>query len=190
MENKSEKFKYNPNLVRIDKIPKRFHFSYTTVEISPYAQASNSPRNKHYEAPCGSIRSSPETPRAYIIIMMLRDLRVATNCTLIMPRYGKAFGWPITKKIQATRENYVSISFYSEWDMIVVTVFEPNGISIRFKNRHHDHIPFTVKGNGNIVSTLYWYLHTCYTYYVKKFYILYRYITYFFIVFTYLLYLY
>ena len=35
--------------------------------------------------------------------------------------------------------------------MIVVTVFELNGIFIWFKNCHHDHIPFTVKGNGNIV---------------------------------------
>ena len=27
-------------------------------------------------------------------------------------------------------ENYISISFHSEWDRIVVTVFEPNGIYI------------------------------------------------------------
>ena len=27
------------------------------------------------------------------------------------------------------RENYISISFHIEWDMIVVIVFEPNGIS-------------------------------------------------------------
>ena len=39
--------------------------------------------------------------------------------------------------------------------MIAVTVFEPNGISIWFKNRHHDLIPFTVKGNGNIVFSVY-----------------------------------
>ena len=39
--------------------------------------------------------------------------------------------------------------------MIVVTVFEPNGISIWFKKFHHDHIPFTVKGNGNIVFSVY-----------------------------------
>ena len=47
-------------------------------------------------------------------------------------------------------ENYISISFHSKWDMIVVTVFEPNEISIWFKNCHHDHVPFTGKGNGNI----------------------------------------
>ena len=34
------------------------------------------------------------------------------------------------------------------------TVFEPNGISIWFKNCHHDHIPFDVKGNGNIVFSV------------------------------------
>ena len=63
-------------------------------------------------------------------------------------------------------ENYISIFFHSERDMIVVTVFDPNGISIWKKsewnfhgiyiishslwkeNCHHDHIPFTVKGNG------------------------------------------
>ena len=39
--------------------------------------------------------------------------------------------------------------------MIVMTVFEPNGISIWFKNRHHDYIPFTVKGNGSIVFSVY-----------------------------------
>ena len=39
--------------------------------------------------------------------------------------------------------------------MIVVTVFEQNGNSIWFKNCHHDHIPFTVKGNGNIVFSVY-----------------------------------
>ena len=39
--------------------------------------------------------------------------------------------------------------------MIVVTIFEPNGISIWFKNCHHDHIPFTAKGNGDIVFSVY-----------------------------------
>ena len=39
--------------------------------------------------------------------------------------------------------------------MIVVTVFEPNGNSIWLKNCHHDHIPFTVKGIGNIVFSVY-----------------------------------
>ena len=51
-------------------------------------------------------------------------------------------------------ENYISIPFHSEWDMIVVTVFEPNENSIWSKNRQHDYIPFTVKGNGNIVFSV------------------------------------
>ena len=37
----------------------------------------------------------------------------------------------------------------------MVAVFVPNGISIWFKNCHYDHIPFTVKGNGNIVFSVY-----------------------------------
>ena len=32
--------------------------------------------------------------------------------------------------------------------------FEPNGISIWFKNCYHDYIPFTVKENGNIVFSV------------------------------------
>ena len=38
--------------------------------------------------------------------------------------------------------------------MIVLTVLEPNGISIWFKNCHHHYIPFTVRGNGNIVFSV------------------------------------
>ena len=51
-------------------------------------------------------------------------------------------------------ESFISIYFHKEWGMIAVTVFEPNGNSIWFKNRHRDHIPFTVKGNGNIVFSV------------------------------------
>ena len=40
-------------------------------------------------------------------------------------------------------ENYVSISFHSEWDMIVVTIFEPNGI------------PFGSKSKGKLVPRSY-----------------------------------
>ena len=36
----------------------------------------------------------------------------------------------------------------------MVTVFEINENSIWFKNCHHDHIPFSVKGNGNIVFSV------------------------------------
>ena len=55
-------------------------------------------------------------------------------------------------------EDYISLSFQIEWDMIVVTVFLSILNQIDFplaKNRkencHHDHIPFNVKGKGNIV---------------------------------------
>ena len=41
-------------------------------------------------------------------------------------------------------ENNISISFHSEWDIIAVTVFEPNEISIWLKNRKVQK-PFTVK---------------------------------------------
>ena len=58
-------------------------------------------------------------------------------------------------------ENYISISFHSEWDMIVVTVFEPNGNSFCFKNCHHDHILINVKGNGNVVFSVCYKCATC-----------------------------
>ena len=44
-------------------------------------------------------------------------------------------------------ENYFSISFHIEWDMIVVTVYA--------KKCLHDHIPFNVKENGNILFPVY-----------------------------------
>ena len=50
-------------------------------------------------------------------------------------------------------ENYVSISFHIEWDMIVVTVF----VSILNQMEFHlvqDHIPFNFEGNGNIVFSV------------------------------------
>ena len=58
-------------------------------------------------------------------------------------------------------ENYVFNSFHSEWDMIVVTVFfsilnqmDFHLVQNRKENCHHDHIPFNVKGNGNIVFSV------------------------------------
>jgi len=58
-------------------------------------------------------------------------------------------------------ENYISISFKIEWDMIVVTVFlsilnqmELHLVQNRKENCHHDHIPFNLKGNGNIVLSV------------------------------------
>ena len=54
--------------------------------------------------------------------------------------------------------NSYYISFQIEWDMIVETVFlsilnqmEFYLVQNRKENRHHDHIPFSVNGNENIV---------------------------------------
>ena len=58
-------------------------------------------------------------------------------------------------------ENYISISFHSEWYMIVVTFFlsilnqmEFHMVQNRKENCHHDDIPFNVKGNSNIVFSV------------------------------------
>ena len=58
-------------------------------------------------------------------------------------------------------ENYIYISFHIEWDMIVATVFlsilnemEIHSIQNRKENFPHDHIPFNVKGIGNIVFSV------------------------------------
>ena len=48
-----------------------------------------------------------------------------------------------------TEKTIFPFPFQIEWDMIVVSVFEPNENSIWLKNCHRDHIPFTVKGNGS-----------------------------------------
>ena len=59
-------------------------------------------------------------------------------------------------------ENYISVSFQSEWDMIVVTGFlsilkqiEFHLVQNRKKSCRHDHIPSNLKGNGNIVFSVY-----------------------------------
>ena len=58
-------------------------------------------------------------------------------------------------------ENCISFSFHIEWDMIVVTVFFSTLNQMDFhlvqnwkENCHHDHIPFNVKGNWNIVFSV------------------------------------
>ena len=58
-------------------------------------------------------------------------------------------------------ENYISISFHIEWDVIVVTVFlsilnqiEFHFVQNRKENCHHDHIPFNVKLIGSIVFSM------------------------------------
>ena len=61
-----------------------------------------------------------------------------------------------------TEKTIVSISFHIEWDMVVVTVFlsiltqmEFHLVQNRKENCHHDHIPFNLKGNRNIVFSVY-----------------------------------
>ena len=58
-------------------------------------------------------------------------------------------------------ENYISICFQIEWDMIMVTVFLSISNQMKFhlvknwkQNCHHDHIPFNLKGNRNIVFSV------------------------------------
>ena len=66
------------------------------------------------------------------------------------------------KQIGLYWENYISISFHIEWDMIVMTVFpsilnqiEFHLVQNRKENCHHDHIPFNVKGIGSIFFSAY-----------------------------------
>ena len=63
--------------------------------------------------------------------------------------------------ITSYAEKTLSISFRIEWDLIVVTIFRSilnqmdfHLVLNRKENYHHDHIPFTVKGNGNIVFSV------------------------------------
>ena len=58
-------------------------------------------------------------------------------------------------------ENYISNSFQIEWNMIVVTDFLSTLNQMEFhlaqnrkENCHHNHIPFNVKENGNIVFSV------------------------------------
>ena len=76
---------------------------------------------------------------------------------------GNQFG-PVFMPNLLHWENYVSISFQIEWDMIVVTVIllsilnqmELHLVQNRNENYcHHDHIPFNFKGNENIVFSVY-----------------------------------
>ena len=58
-------------------------------------------------------------------------------------------------------ENYTSNTFHIEWDIIMVTDFlsilnqmEFHLVQNRKEYCHHDHIPLNVKGNGNIVFSV------------------------------------
>ena len=58
-------------------------------------------------------------------------------------------------------KNFIFFSSQIEWDMFMMTVFlsiwnqmEFHLVQNRKENCHHDHIPFNVKGNGNIVFSV------------------------------------
>ena len=83
--------------------------------------------------------------------------KTGTSCTLSLPI--KLLFITVGKIICFHWENCVSIYFHIEWDMIVVTVFLSifNEIELYLAQNwkehcHHDHIPFNVKVNGNIVK--------------------------------------
>ena len=68
----------------------------------------------------------------------------------------------INSKLRPHWENYISISFHIEWDMIVMTVFlsilnqmKYHLVKNQKENCHHDHIPFNVKANANSVPCLF-----------------------------------
>ena len=82
-------------------------------------------------------------------------------CALSMPlkleHWTRVKSW-IVLDYPLHSENYISISFHIEWDMIVGTVFLSilnqmafHLVQNRQKNCHHDYFPINVKGNGNIV---------------------------------------
>ena len=89
-----------------------------------------------------------------------RDLHEAGICDLKLWRDM----WSAGKFSTPTLRKLYFISIHIEWDMIVVTVFllilnqmEFHLVENWKENCHHDHIPFNVKGNGNIVfSVLNW----------------------------------
>ena len=85
------------------------------------------------------------------------------------PRIGQSFTaeLPVKGTLPVYWENFYSISFQIEWDMVVMTVFHSilnqmkfHLIQNRKENCHHDHIPFNMKGNGNIVFSVHTHTHT------------------------------
>ena len=88
----------------------------------------------------------------WLMLYWLGDPRSADNDSAINPEASDWLHW----------ENYISISFHIEKDMIVVTVFYSILNQMEFylvqngmETCHHDHILFNVKGNGNIVFSVY-----------------------------------
>ena len=101
---------------------------------------------------------SPITAAIFIFILLWKYICICVciNVSLILVNFSRrlylsSLHW----------ENYISISFQIEWDMVVVTVFRSILNQMKFhlvQNRqeycHHDHIPFNVKGIGNIVFSV------------------------------------
>ena len=85
-------------------------------------------------------------------------LSATENCTL---RLNGAWN-SVRTETRLHWENYISSSFQIEWDIIVGAVFlsnlnqmEIHLVQNRKENCHHNHIPFNLKGNGNIVFSVY-----------------------------------
>ena len=120
---------------------------------------------------CGQI-NSPACRKWQILLRKLRKKKQFE----ILSRHGRTFFFPVqlidtffpprndwySEAFSTHRENYVSISFHVEWDMIVVTVFLSILNQMEFllyqnrkKNCHHDHIPFNLKGNEILIFSVY-----------------------------------
>ena len=101
-----------------------------------------------------------------IKVNRIKTQQNAINRSQLKTRSARRLTTPQTFYFQTyttTLRKLYSISFQSEWDMIVETVFlsifwaKWNSICVqnRKENCHHDHIPFNVKGNGNIVLSVF-----------------------------------
>ena len=73
----------------------------------------------------------------------------------------RSFGKCFKRAFYVHWENFISISFHIEWNMIVVTVFllvlsqmEFHFVQNRNENCHHDHISFNVKRNEDIAFSM------------------------------------
>ena len=101
----------------------------------------------------------------YSVSISVSDVRDvfswATQCREEAPASRTTVRLIVVEIADVHWENYILISFQIEWDMVVVTVFlltlsqmEFHLVQNRKENCHHDHIPFNVKGNGNIVFSV------------------------------------
>ena len=88
--------------------------------------------------------------------MDLKTQKIATKMKIeVEVKFHDEDEWGIMLESYTEKTTFPPPLTVNEHDMIAATAFESNGISIWFKNRHHDHIPLTAKGNGNIVFSVY-----------------------------------